>query len=419
MSVYRRVKKIRYHRGRVRRQVFSRFRKQFLDSEYPGDPKAARLFGKDLKKLSANFSKLFFFQYSLWSRYKFHRHIYRSVILKGARENTLRDVGKASKEGVLFYFPNHQAHIDSMVISWVAKLLRVPQPMFIAWNTLARRRSSYLMPLVNSCLLDRQIMDTRFSPPDPFRNTRNYRAGYTRLFNEYLKHMLSEGVDSLIYPEGGRTYSGKTGEARIRRVFKSALQAQDSMKDRREIFIVPVSLTYTLVPEASQLIRACHEGTYLPPSSLFHDMQHGDDRYAAFRPGYETRSGFPLIREFLEKKTPIYCVLGDPISLRENAPTLEQCFEPVKQNLKVLPHHFVARLILSGKTAGMIDAARQLRNTIPEHLLDEAFFDELGLRDILSVGLDFFRCEGAVSETGEIRDPLLLEYYGNKCIPNS
>ena len=419
MKIYRRVKKIRYHRRRVRKVVFSRFREQFLDAHYAGDPVAAGLFSKDLKRLSANFSHLFFFQYSLWSRYWFHRHIYNSVIIKGMHDHTLEEVVCASREGVLFYFPNHQAHIDSMVISWMAKMLRVPQPMFIAWNTLARRRSSYLMPLVNSCLLDREIMDDRFQPFHPLRNTRAYRAGYTRLFNEYLKHMLSEGVDTLIYPEGGRTYSGKTGEARIRRVFKSARQAQDSLGESREICIVPVSLSFTLVPEAQQLIRSHHEGTFLPPSSLFHDMQYGDDRYAGFRPRYETRTGLPLIRQYVEKNTPIYCVLGDPISLMHGEPALGECFDVVKRNLKILPPHFVARLILSHacKPGSMLGPARKLRSLLPAEHLDEAYFHEDGLKDILSIGMEFFYCYGALSREGDLRDPLILEYYANKCDP--
>jgi 1-acyl-sn-glycerol-3-phosphate acyltransferase len=424
--VNRRVKKISYARRKVRGEVFSRFREHFLDPHYPGDAGAARLFRKDLKKLSANFSGLFFFQYSLWSRYRFHRHIYRSVILSGAHDHTLEDVVRASRDGVLFYFPNHQAHIDSMVISWVARELRVPQPMFIAWNTLARRRSSYLMPLVNSCLLDREVMDNRFHPSDPFRDTRSYRAGYARLFNEYLKYMLSHSVDTLIYPEGGRSYSGKTGEARIRRVYKSAGQAQDALAGRREVFIVPVSLTFTLVPEDGQLIRAFHEGTFLPPSSLFHDMQHGDDRYAAFRPNYETTTGFPVIRHFTAKRTPIFCVLGDPISLADDRPSLQECFNVVKRNLRILPHHFVARLILSdkrkdekrwvaGERDAMLEPARSLRHMLPEHRLDAAYFDESGLGDILSIGLEFFRCEGAITAEGNIRDPLILEYYAARC----
>ncbi|HER09674.1 MAG TPA: hypothetical protein ENO20_12270 [Bacteroides sp.] len=427
MGLQRRVKKIRYRRRQVSRAVFSRFRDQFLDAQFPGDREAVRHFRKDLKRLSANFSHLFFFQYSLWSRYRFHRHIYRSVILTGAHDHTLKEVMRASRDGVLFYFPNHQAHIDSMVISRVAQMLRVPQPMFIAWNTLARRRSSYLMPLVNSCLLDRQIMDTRFQPSDPFRTTRNYRAGYTRLFNEYLKYMLSAGVDTLIYPEGGRSYSGRTGEPRIRRVFKSALQAQDSMKGSGEIYIVPVSLSFTLIPEASRLIRSCHEGAFLPPSSLFHDMQHGDDRYAAFRPRYQTTTNFPMIRHFAEKGTPIFCVVGDPISLLPGNATLEGCFDAVLKNLKILPHHFVARLILSDSgrdakrwttdgTETLMEPARTMRHLIPAAHMDEAFFDEGGLRDILAIGLEFFQCEGAVTREGNIRDPLLLEYYTQKCI---
>jgi hypothetical protein len=307
-----------------------------------------------------------------------------------------------------------------MIISYVAKQLRLPQPMFIAWNTLARRRSSYLMPLVNSCLLDREVMDSRFRPSDPFRNTRNYRAGYTRLFNEYVKHMLSKGVDTLIYPEGGRSYSGTTGEARIKRVFKTAGEAQASLAGEKEIFIVPVSLSFSLVPEADELIRAWHEGSFLPPSSLFHDMQHGDDIYASFRPRYRTVTDFPLIREYREKCHPVYCVIGDPISLRHNDPALGECFDGVKKNLRILPPHFVARLIITGNMdqiteEDLLIPGSELRERLPGDQLNEAYFDEDGLKDILSTGMEFFRHSGAITSGGFVHDPLILEYYSNKC----
>ena len=157
-------------------------------------------------------------------------------------------------------------------------------------------------------------------------------------------------------------------------------------------------------------------------------MQHGDDRYAAFRPRYKTRTSFPFIRQFADKRIPIFCVLGDPISLRERKPTLEQCFRVVKENLRILPPHFVARLLLSEKGYGgtnwrpggldaMMEHARSLRDLLADGHLDEAYFDDSGLRDILSIGLEFFRCDGTITREGSIRDPLILEYYANRCNP--
>jgi len=219
--MYRRVKEIKYHRRQDNRVVFNRFREHFLTRHYPDDPSAEYLFKKDLKKLSANFSKLFFFQYSLFSKYWFHKHIYSAIVLSGETENINERIRQASVNGSILYLPNHQAHIDSMIISWIANQIGVPQPMFYAWSTLARRRSSYLMPMVNACLLDREIMDNRFKPADPFRDTLKYRAGYSVLINEYLEFMLAKGIDTLIYPEGGRSYSGAIRDARIKRIFKS------------------------------------------------------------------------------------------------------------------------------------------------------------------------------------------------------
>src|SRR4030042_5491485 len=204
----RRVKKIAYNHSRDCRIIFSEFRETFLRKYYPGDEKAEILFKKDISKLAANFSYLFFLQYSLFSELWFHRNIYKSIILSGESVHCEELIRKASVDGTILYLPNHQAHIDSLVISWIANRLGVPQPLFFAWNTLARKRSSYLMPMVNACLLNREIMDKRYPCSDQFRSTREYHLGYTILIDKYLNRMLTLGVDTLIYPEGGRSYSG-------------------------------------------------------------------------------------------------------------------------------------------------------------------------------------------------------------------
>ena len=422
----RRIKRINYHYRHDIRLVFSDFKKKFLDRYFPGNETAESLFYRDLQRLSANFSVLFFFQYSLFSKYWFHKKIYQSIIFSGATDTIEEIVRSASLNGALLYLPNHQAHIDSLIISWIANYLRVPQPLFYAWNTLARRRSAYLMPKVNACLLDRQVMDERFRCPDPFRNTRKYRFGYTVLIDEYLRFMLERGVDTLIYPEGGRSYSGAVGEARIKRIFKDTMRVQENLGDQKVISIIPLSITYSLVPEAEKLIDSYHSGQVIPPSSLFHDLTDADNLYRAFKPTYRTKTNFPLIRAFTEKRIPIFCVMGKPISLWDyKKTTLYECFEVVKRNLRILPHHFVARLLLNNPSSltkkwktggidGLLEPARSLRGSLQKDTLDEAFFHDDGLTDIISIGIEFFRYGGYISEEAEIINGGVLEYYSNK-----
>jgi hypothetical protein len=282
------------------------------------------------------------------------------------------------------------------------------------------------MPMVNACLLDRQVMDERFQCPDPFRNTRKYRFGYTVLLDEYLRFMLARGVDTLIYPEGGRSYSGAVGEARIRRIFKETRNVQESIGDQKVISIVPISVTYTLVPEAERLIESYYSGQIIPPSSLFHDLNDADNLYRSYTPAYRTKTDFPLIRAFAEKRTPVFCVMGKPISLLDHRDiTLHECFEVVKKNLIILPHHFFARLLLNdpaglaikwkmGGAAALLEPAVLFRDSIQNITLDEAFYDDDGLKDILHIGMEFFRYGGYISPEGDILNRSVLEYYSNK-----
>ncbi len=422
----RRVKRITYNRRRDIKLVFSDFKEKYLDKYYPDNAIAESLFNKDLHRLSANFSYLFFFQYSLFSKYWFHKKIYQSIIFSGEKDHAGELIRQASLNGTLLYLPNHQAHIDSLIISWIANFLRVPQPLFYAWNTLAKRRSAYLMPMVNACLLDRQVMDERFQCSDPFRNTRKYRFGYTILLEKYLRHMLARGVDTLIYPEGGRSYGGAIGEARIKRIYKDTRRVQENLGHHKVISVIPLSITYSLVPEAEQLIRSYYTGTIIPPSSLFHDLTDGDNLYGFFRPDYKTKTNFPFIKAFVEKRIPIFFVIGEPISfLDKKEITLNDCFEVVKRNLKILPHYFIAKLLLADPTGmakrwkgsginGLIEPARSLRDALYNANVDEAFFDDDGLTDIISIGMEFFKYGGYISTNGDIQNNLVLEYYSNK-----
>jgi 1-acyl-sn-glycerol-3-phosphate acyltransferase len=424
--VKRRVKRISYNRSLECKIIFSEFRKTFLSKYYPSDKNAEVLFRKDLSRLAANYSSLFFLQYSLFSELWFHKHIYNAIILKGEDAYVEELVRNASLNGAILYLPNHQAHIDSLVISWIANKLLIPQPLFFAWNTLARRRSSYLMPLVNVSLLNRGILDKRYPNPDPFKQTREYHVGYTILIDRYLEKMLSLGIDTLIYPEGGRTYSGAIGEARIKRIYKNVRNVQQSPGFQKTISVVPISITYALVPEAELLIDSFNNKTIAPPSSLFHDIQNGDDIYKSFRPVYITKTDFPFVVAFKEKKAPIFCTVCNPISLRDNPDiSLQDCFENVKRNLKILPHYFISKLLLGDPTGisqkwqiastdGLLEPARALRDRLPETHTDPSFYSDDGLADIISIGMEFLRSGEYIFRDGSIRNNKILKYYSNK-----
>lgn len=422
----RRVKKILYDRSHECKIIFSEFRETFLNKYYPGNIKAEVLFRKDLSRLAANYSSLFFLQYSLFSELWFHRHIYRTIILSGESSDYEKIIRKASLDGAILYLPNHQAHIDSLVISWITNRLRVPQPLFFAWNTLARRRSSYLMPMVNVSLLNRGILDKRYANTDPFKQTREYHVGYTLLIDRYLEKMLSLGIDTLIYPEGGRTYSGAIGEARIKRIYKNVHKVQQSPGFGKTISVVPISITYTLVPEAELLISSFDNRTIAPPSSLFHDIQYGDDTYKSKSPVYSTKTDFPFVLAFKERKTPIFCTVCNPISLKDKPDiSLQDCFENVKRNLKILPHHFISKLMLDDPTGishkwqisgteGLMEPARALRDRLPEAHTDPSFYNDDGLADIISIGMEFLRSGEYIFRDGSIRNNKILKYYSNK-----
>jgi hypothetical protein len=196
----------------------------------------------------------------------------------------------------------------------------------------------------------------------------------------------------------------------------------------KTISVVPVSISYTLVPEAELLIKSFHNSTIAPPSSLFHDIQSGDDAYKSFKPVYTIKTDFPFIRAFAERRAPVFCTICNPVSLKENRGiALEQCFESVKQNLKILPHHFISKLILSDPegisrkwkasgTEGIMKAGQALRDKLPKIHTDISFYNDDGLSDIISIGMEILRSSDIISGDGSIRNKIILEYYSNKML---
>ncbi|MFP4521377.1 MAG: 1-acyl-sn-glycerol-3-phosphate acyltransferase, partial [Fibrobacterota bacterium] len=177
----KRVKKVRYDRKKDGKLIFEKFRKSFLNKKFPDDENAAHLFRKDLDRLFANYSDLFFWMYSHISEIFLHRNIYRNIVLKPQSFSTFEKLKEECRNGALYYLPNHQSNIDSLVIPWIVNLMELAQPLFCAGDNLAMGRSKFLMPRVNAYLIDRAMMDDRVECLDPVRNTRKYRLGYAKL----------------------------------------------------------------------------------------------------------------------------------------------------------------------------------------------------------------------------------------------
>ena len=65
---------------------------------------------------------------------------------------------------------------------------------------------------------------------------------------------------------------------------------------------------------------------------------------------------------------------------------------------------------------GLIESACSLRDALHNISLDEAFFDDDGLADVISIGMEFFKYVGYISADGDIRNAHVLEYYSNKIL---
>ncbi|MFP4520828.1 MAG: hypothetical protein ACLFQK_01655, partial [Fibrobacterota bacterium] len=225
----------------------------------------------------------------------------------------------------------------------------------------------------------------------------------------------------LIYPEAGRSYSGKLGEAKTGSIFKAACREACG-----RVSIVPVSISYSIVPEDADLAKSSFTGKKMPHTSLFDDFSRGNSLYGSFSPEYKCNTSFPMVNEYLSKKAPVFCVTGDPVLISGNTDiSLSQCFGNVKKNIPVLPHYLLCRMLIedgravrgafsSSGTEGLGRLFREKAAMYEGFNFDEAFFDEAGSIDMASIAKSLLICRGIINEDLELSQPDTAVFYSNK-----
>lgn len=150
---------------------------------------------------------------------------------------------KLSEKGTILLVPTHQSNIDSILIGYIIYVMGLPPFAYGAGlNLFSNPMLSFFMSNLGAYTVDRQKSSLI----------------YKTLLKNYSTRILQEGIHSIFFPGGGRARSGAIESKLKLGLLGTGLDAMihniKNGKEKPNVYIVPMVMSYHFVLEASSLI---------------------------------------------------------------------------------------------------------------------------------------------------------------------
>lgn len=236
----------------ILRKIINRYSTEIFGNFNPKTFKFARKF------LYSFFKRLFNKVYSkgyrrLWGNRK---QLWSKIITKGAIE----EIRELSKIGTVVMVPTHHSNLDSIMVGYmIDSKLGIPAFTYGAGlNLFDYEVMAYFMNRLGAYKVDR----------------RKKNKIYLESLNTYSTLTLMKGVNSIFFPGGTRSRSGKLETKLKLGLLSTLIEAQRIHcvdQEDKKIFVVPLVMSYHFILEARQLInhhlKATGKEKYLKPGS--------------------------------------------------------------------------------------------------------------------------------------------------------
>lgn len=212
-------------------------------------------------------------------------------------QGEIEHLQKLSKKGTILLVPTHMSNIDSLLIGYVIYLMSLPPFSYGAGlNLFSNPVFSFFMSRLGAYTVDRM------------KSNQIYKS----VLKNYSSRILEEGVHSIFFPGGGRSRSGAV-ESRLKLgLLGTGLSAQienlRSGKKNPNIYVVPMTMSYHFVLEASSLIEQ-----YL--------SYQGKHRFMGSSSGEDPWPIFKIINffwKFFSKEASFHVRVGKPLDIFGN-----------------------------------------------------------------------------------------------------
>ncbi len=196
----------------------------------------------------------------------------------GIQVTGLEKVTEYARNHPIVLMPSHRSYFDFLILSWLFYHRRLVPPHIGARENMAFGPFGFIFRRAGAFFL-------RKSFDDPL---------YKEIFRAYLGYLVSEGFTQEFFIEGGRSRTGKMLAPRFGMI---AWNAEAFLRTkRRDLFFVPISITYE---------RLVEEG------SMIEEQEGGEKKE-------ESVLGLVRARKFLKRRFgTVWVNFGEPLSLAE------------------------------------------------------------------------------------------------------
>lgn len=215
------------------KRIISRYTEEIFGDFKIGTYKFARVF------LTYLFNRLFngLLKGSMLNLFK-HSSLKNRIILAGY----VKEVRELFNKGVVVFLPTHQSNLDSIMIGYAIDY-KLGLPAFsygAGLNLFNSEIAAYFMSKLGAYKVDRRKKNSIY---------------FNALLN-YSKYSIDKNVNSIFFPGGTRSRSGKIETNLKTGLMGSLLEAQyERVKNNnKNIFVVPIILNYDSVLEAKPMI---------------------------------------------------------------------------------------------------------------------------------------------------------------------
>lgn len=222
--------------------------------------------------MAADFNPLFFVLFRSLARRSFPNFI-NSIHVKSENDSTVSKILELQGKEPVIYLPNHVSNADHIPLCFALNSMGAYHPLIAAGANLFRGISKEMLYYLNAYKIRREALGEGFGPLSRLKWFSN--PVYAMTHNEYLKYVWNENEPMLFYIEGTRSRDGQLGTPKAG-IMKNLV---DYIEDtHRSVSLVPVSLSYNIVPEDVE-IEAARAGANISEKDLFKQLMELNNEY--------------------------------------------------------------------------------------------------------------------------------------------
>lgn len=229
------------------------------------------------------------------------RRVFASIEVSG-----LEKVADYAKRHPLVLTPSHRSYFDFLIVTWLFYANHLVPPHIAARENMGFGPFGFIFRRAGAFFLRRSFADPL----------------YKEVFQRYVAYLVREGYTQEFFIEGGRSRTGKTLVPRL------GMLSWDVeaflVGGRRDLFFVPIAITYERLVEESAMIDELEGGEKVEESTL----------------------GLIRARKYLRRRFgSVFVSFGEPISLAEAVGERRARFaEPASAEDEAEKRAFIERL---------------------------------------------------------------------------